>query len=397
MIVRSHRVHTFKLLLACQGSIVPAIAWKIFVAALVGVAAELIIIYEIFGPASSQMLQFTMGPFTSLGVAISLFLGFYNNAAYSRWWEARGIYIKINLTACIYWSYVLTKYYFWEKYSGYWGRQIINLRNLTRFLILLGVDDNYPICNHSNTKQYVSQGNSFEQTNPDTDNQTSIFNVNTEICQLRSNSTIQLSSWRHDLVRLAVAQTHALRAQLRPNCKFDGKTTALDDRNRFLTTRELETVVKPSRNPTNAILLHAGKILGNAYRQQASIDSYILIYLSDQLNSLSDIQTSCEKILNTPMPLAYSLLIQRTTVLYTFFLPFAIAEEMGWWTPFFTAIVAYTFFGLDELARQIQEPFGDEPMCLALSAMSRTIEIDALEALGHASPSPIQRQGKILM
>lgn len=31
----------------------------------------------------------TIAPFTLLGVAISLFLGFRNNACYDRWWEAR--------------------------------------------------------------------------------------------------------------------------------------------------------------------------------------------------------------------------------------------------------------------------------------------------------------------
>lgn len=63
----------------------------------------------------------------------------------------------------------------------------------------------------------------------------------------------------------------------------------------------------------------------------------------------------------------------------------------------FNAIVAYTFFGLDRLAKEIQEPFGDRPMCLALSAMSRTIEIDALEALGKDSPPFLTPKSSILM
>jgi putative membrane protein len=63
----------------------------------------------------------------------------------------------------------------------------------------------------------------------------------------------------------------------------------------------------------------------------------------------------------------------------------------------FTAIVAYTFFGLDQLAKEIQDPFNDRPMCLALSAMSRTIEIDTLEALGKDTPGFLKPKFTILM
>ncbi len=59
--------------------------------------------------------------------------------------------------------------------------------------------------------------------------------------------------------------------------------------------------------------------------------------------------------------------------------------------------MAYTFFGLDQLAKNLQDPFNDNPMCLALSAMSRTIEIDVLEALGLNVPMPLKPKGNQLM
>jgi predicted membrane chloride channel (bestrophin family) len=443
MIVRSHRVSSFKLLVACQGSIVPAITWKLIVAGSVGVLATLVHLGYL-GPLTSDAVKFTMGPFTSLGVAISLFLGFYNNASYGRWWEAR----------------------------GYWGRQIIIIRDLARFLILLNEgahqeherdkgNGNSPskrdntTTNNVNISRRVSPSNNsmncdvevFNADGSDLEQQprvqrTSEVKVNQQKKKKSANTTFtekepplsmatydysegfQDDDWVKNLIRLSIAQTHALRAQLRPVCKFDGSNIALDDRNRFLTPFELVQIVDKSRNPANAILLHASKILGAAYRRSQKyqqqrqnlvhggsddlnqhennmpsilLDSYTMVHISQHIELLCDMQTSCERIHNTPMPLAYSLLIQRTTVLYTVLLPFAIAEAMGWWTPVFTIIVAYTFFGLDELARQIQEPFRDEPMCLALSAMSRVCEIDALEAMGEPTPPPLQRQGKVLM
>ena len=52
------------------------------------------------------------------------------------------------------------------------------------------------------------------------------------------------------------------------------------------------------------------------------------------------------------------------------------------YTPLFNAMIAYTFFGLDELARQLETPFGLEPQCLPLDDMCRVIEAAAAQALG---------------
>ena len=51
--------------------------------------------------------------------------------------------------------------------------------------------------------------------------------------------------------------------------------------------------------------------------------------------------------------------------------------------PFVVGIVAYTFFGLDALGDEIEEPFGNSPNDLALDAICRTIEINLREAVGE--------------
>ena len=275
-------------------------------------------------------LQISFAPFTALGVAISLFLGFHNNASYARWWEARTL----------------------------WGAQIIAVRNIIRFL--LGVLE--------------------DESSVESD----LSNLDEEVAVAAGKSDAQ-SNWRHDIIRLCMAQTHAFRAQMRPHCKMDGAVQAHQDRDRFLTETERMLVLKSS-NPANAILARIGKIMGQQRRNQ-TLDSYCLVQLSKLVDRLCDIQTACERIHNTSLPLAYSLLVHRSVTAYVLLAPFAIVEYMGWWTPVFTGLLAYTFFGLDELARQIQEPFRDEPQCLALSAMCRAVEIDVCEAL-HITPVP---------
>lgn len=242
-----------------------------------------------------------------------------------------------------------------------WGTQIISVRNLIRFL--------------GGSLGCIAKGD---------------FEVDKE-------KPICTRDWGARIIMLAMAHTHALRAQLRPFCKFDASITALHDRDRFLTEEERESICR-SRNPANAILELAGTIVGAEYKN-SSIDSHVMVQLSQLLDRLCAIQTGCERIHNTSMPVAYSLLVHRTAFLYVILAPFAMVQVMGWWTPVFTAVIAYTFFGLDELARQLQEPFRDEPHCLALSAMCRTIEIDVSEALGMEVPHYMKARpgSKLLM
>ncbi|MGQ7298829.1 hypothetical protein [Marinobacter nauticus] len=55
-----------------------------------------------------------------------------------------------------------------------------------------------------------------------------------------------------------------------------------------------------------------------------------------------------------------------------------------------TAIVAYTFFGLDRLSEQLEFPFGRHTNDLPLDAICRIHEISVAEALGDPAPEPLQ-------
>ncbi len=60
-------------------------------------------------------------------------------------------------------------------------------------------------------------------------------------------------------------------------------------------------------------------------------------------------------------------------------------------TPFVVAIVAYTFFGLDALGDEIEEPFGLESNDLPLDTLCRSIEISLRESFGETDlPEPLQ-------
>ncbi|MFT7774240.1 bestrophin family protein [Roseateles sp.] len=141
------------------------------------------------------------------------------------------------------------------------------------------------------------------------------------------------------------------------------------------------------RNRPAALMMAMGADLAQC-RRAGQLDSLREVQMDATLSALTAAAASCERIKNTPLPFSYALLLHRTAYLYCFLLPFGIVDAIGLMTPLVVAIVAYTFFGLDALGDEIEEPFGIQANDLALDAICRGIEIDLREALGDPSPPP---------
>jgi len=131
--------------------------------------------------------------------------------------------------------------------------------------------------------------------------------------------------------------------------------------------------------------------------QAGRLDPYLYGLLEARVNALSGIQGACERIVSTPLPFAYTLLLHRGVWVYCVLLPFGLAGALGWWTPLVSALLAYAFFGLDQLSEELEEPFGLAPNDLPLDALARGIEIDLRDALGERPlPEPLQPRQYLL-
>jgi len=83
MIVRP-RPTAFSLLFILRGSILPMIAPRVL--GVMALSAAVTVLHYV---APQYLRDVTPAPFTLLGLALSIFLGFRNNACYERWWEGR--------------------------------------------------------------------------------------------------------------------------------------------------------------------------------------------------------------------------------------------------------------------------------------------------------------------
>ncbi|MEY4640153.1 MAG: hypothetical protein RLZZ227_147 [Pseudomonadota bacterium] len=288
-----------KLLFVMQGSILPRIApqllnFALYAAAVVAAARQFDLDLSDFGSA----------PFALVGVALSLYLGFRNNAAYDRWWEARKL----------------------------WGQLIFDTRNLARAVLAIVPDP----------------------------------------------------AEQRALLMHALAFAHLLRGQLR-------KVDTLDDARRFAPL-SVDAVLN-SLNRSNAVLHRMGAEIATLKRSRAINDIDFRI-LDERLTGFSVMQAGCERISNTPLPFAYTLLLQRSAFAFCLLLPFALVASAGWATVLFTMLIAYCFFGLDALSQELEDPFGSEANDLALDALCRVCEISVFEALGETPPAlPQPRDG----
>jgi putative membrane protein len=116
-------------------------------------------------------------------------------------------------------------------------------------------------------------------------------------------------------------------------------------------------------------------------RDQRVISDLVLGTLDHNINQLIDFIGACERIHRTPIPFAYMVHLRRALILYCFTLPFALVGDLHWWTIAGTFLLAYVFFGIEEIGVEIEDPFGFDENDLPLERFCQTIETNLLAVL----------------
>jgi putative membrane protein len=169
----------------------------------------------------------------------------------------------------------------------------------------------------------------------------------------------------------------AMRNQLRAQPAHSGLAELLPE----ALVRRLPTL----RHAPQAVGLWLGQQL-RAWRAQGRLDTTLALPMERSLDRLMGLLGGCERIANTPLPFTYSVILHRSAYCYCFLLPFGLVDSIGWMTPLVVGFVSYTFFALESLSDEIEEPFGTQPNDLALDAMVTGIESSLRELLGEAPP-----------
>lgn len=297
MVIRPHQ-HWFFRLFDWHGSVLSKITFRLSLNIMISIVAVLSFQwYERLG------IHLTIAPFSLLGIAIAIFLGFRNNACYSRLIEARTL----------------------------WASLLINKRNILR-----------------------------------------------NIKGLLPNDQLAQKEFANLLIAFGWSLKHELR-----------KTSPIIDLYRLLPRNIFDEVIR-SPFPTSRILLQIGLKVGEL-RDKKVISDVLFQAINKDINALSDVLGGCERISNTPIPFAYTLILQRTVYLFCSLLPFALVVDLHFMTPFVSVFISYTFLAWDALAEELEDPFGIAANDLPLNAICNSIERNALDML-DIQPLPPQYQ-----
>lgn len=143
---------------------------------------------------------------------------------------------------------------------------------------------------------------------------------------------------------------------------------------------EVATLIAPAKfrklqtmpHPPLEIAFWIGDYLQDQYSHQ-QFDSYQLMAMQTLLNGLVDSLGGCERILKTPMPMAYSIHLKQLLLLYCLSLPFQTVGQLGWWTGAVVALISFTLFGIEEIGIEIENPFGHDANDLPLNTICATL------------------------
>jgi ion channel-forming bestrophin family protein len=109
-----------------------------------------------------------------------------------------------------------------------------------------------------------------------------------------------------------------------------------------------------------------------AYRHR--LDSFQLNHMLQTLNIMVDNLGGCERILKTPIPLAYAIHLKQLLLIYCFTLPFQFVEDLHWWTGAIVILISFTLFGIEEIGVEIENPFGRDANDLPLDSFCETMK-----------------------
>ncbi|WP_421658622.1 bestrophin family protein [Leptothermofonsia sp. ETS-13] len=143
--------------------------------------------------------------------------------------------------------------------------------------------------------------------------------------------------------------------------------------------------LKGMNHPPLEIAFWIGDYLQQQYERNM-LNIYQLNAMHKLLDQMVDMLGGCERILKTPMPLAYAIHLKQLLLLYCLSLPFQMVGSLGWWTGPTVALISFTLFGIEEIGIEIENPFGHDPNDLPLDAICHTM-LRNIEDLITLSPS----------
>jgi putative membrane protein len=299
-------------------------------------------------------------PLSVIGTAVAFYIGFKNNQAYDRLWEARKI-----------WGAIVNS-------SRAWG---------------------------STVKAYVSnqfvEGPPFSEADLHATCKELVYRHVAWLYALRSQLLIP-TSWEHIRQGRHMKRVTEKRMKRFGVGLLDDDVTSIELKS-FLPIDEFERLINYKNTATQIIDQQSQEL--KSLREKDIIDDFRHMELQNILNDFYVHQGKCERIKKFPLPRQYGSSSFIFVGIFIFLLPFGMVSEfhklgdLGAWLSIpFTVLVSWVFIMMELVGDYSENPFEGLGNDIPMLALCRTIEIDLREMLGETDlPPGIEPKNGVLM
>lgn len=298
-------------------------------------------------------------PLSVMGTAVAFYVGFKNNQAYDRLWEARKI-----------WGSIVNSSRSWATMT----KHLINNQS-------------------SSTPMPQAEINKLKEK--------LVLRHIAWLYTLRSQLLVT-TPWEHANLELGFGKFAQKRIQKLGTGLFKDEIADISMAN-YLSVEEIKNL-NHFENPATQIIDKQTEEL-NKLRALDLIDDFRHMEMQRTLNDFYTYQGMAERIKKFPLPRQYGSISFIFVCLFIFMLPFGMASEfssVGDWgillsVPFIV-IVGWIFVCMELVGDYSENPFEGLPNDVPMLSICRTIEIDLLQMIGEKNiPKPIQAKKGILM
>lgn len=181
-------------------------------------------------------------------------------------------------------------------------------------------------------------------------------------------------SRQNELVTMQIAYVHALRCHLRRQNPFPEMKSLLE--------RGIIKRLRGEKNVPAALLLVMGERVQQLFGE-GRLDSIRFASLDRTLTELCNVQGGCERIKGTPLPRQYEYGPRLMVRMYCLLLPLGLVSGLELLTPIASTALSFLFVMLEQIGREIENPFENTIHDTPMSSLSRTIEINLRQNLGQ--------------
>lgn len=199
--------------------------------------------------------------------------------------------------------------------------------------------------------------------------------------------------WEHNL-----SANNAYRERLQQD--FTINTDLEKDVENYITSAEFEEV-SHAPNTASKLLLQQSAAL-KQLREKEYIEDFRLFELQNQLTKFYEHQGKNERIKTFPVPRQYANFANLFVFVFVLLLPLGLINEMikmnVWLTIPFTVLIAWVFMQMEQIGDYSENPFEGLLLDIPITSIVRNIEIELLHSIGERDlPQAIQAKNGVLM